>query len=179
MLAKRIAVIGAESTGKTQLCQNLADRLQGIALAEALREFTARCGRPPYRSEQDELFAKQVRDEQNALTLAVGSAIEWVLCDSAPLMTAVYSLYYFDDDRLLEPALEYHSGYAATLLCATDIPWQSDPGQRDGPQVRQAVQDLLQSVILGRLTTPTFEVSGDGEHRSLGAYHFLLALPRA
>ena len=152
MLAKRIAVIGAESTGKTQLCQNLADRLQGIALAEALREFTARCGRPPYRSEQDELFAKQVRDEQNALTLAVGSAIEWVLCDSAPLMTAVYSLYYFDDDRLLEPALEYHSGYAATLLCATDIPWTVRV-INDGA-FEHRIADLLRSVD----TTPSLDI---------------------
>ena len=40
----RIAVIGAECTGKSSLCEALAERLPGLWVPEALREF---CDRRP------------------------------------------------------------------------------------------------------------------------------------
>jgi len=144
---RRIAVLGAECTGKSQLCQALAQILPGLALAEVLREWVSRGGRTPNPDEQWQVFERQQQAEQQALLEAERTGHSWVLCDSAPLMTAVYSLYYFSDDSLLAPALAHHAGYALTLVCADDLPWMPDPGQRDGELVRQAVQAQLHGIV--------------------------------
>jgi len=144
---QRIAVLGAECTGKSQLCQVLAQILPGIALAEVLREWVSCAGRTPNPDEQWQVFERQRQAEQQALVEAERTGQAWVICDSAPLMTAIYSLHYFADDRLLAPALAHHEGYALTLVCADDLPWTPDPGQRDGECVRQAVQARLHEIV--------------------------------
>ena len=42
-----VAVIGAECTGKTSLCQTLSQRLPGIAFTEPLRLWVEEKGTPP------------------------------------------------------------------------------------------------------------------------------------
>jgi len=144
---RRIAVLGAECTGKSQLCQALAQILPGIALAEVLREWVSCAGRTPNPDEQWQVLLRQQQTEHQALVEAKRRGHAWVLCDSAPLMTAIYSLHYFADDRLLAPALTHHEDYAFTLVCADDLPWMPDPGQRDGERVRQAVQAQLNEIV--------------------------------
>ena len=144
---RRIAVLGAECTGKSQLCQAVAIALPGITFTEVLRAWVAVEGRPPNAEEQFQLLARQQEAEEQAVINAQRAGYEWVICDSAPLMTAVYSLYYFGDDRLIETAVAHHAGYAHTILCADDIAWVPDPGQRDGEAVRKAVQAQLIKVL--------------------------------
>jgi nicotinamide riboside kinase len=144
---RRIAVLGAECTGKSQLCQAVAIALPGITFTEVLRAWVAVEGRPPNAEEQFQLLARQQEAEEQAVISAQRAGYEWVICDSAPLMTAVYSLYYFGDDRLIETAVAHHAGYAHTILCGDDIAWVPDPGQRDGEAVRKAVQAQLIKVL--------------------------------
>jgi len=144
---RRIAVLGAECTGKSQLCQAIAPALPGVTFTEVLREWVALEGRPPKAEEQFQLFARQQEAEEQAVINARRAGYGWVICDSAPLMTAVYSLYYFSDDRLIESAVAHHAGYAHTILCADDIAWVPDPGQRDGEAVRKEVQAQLIEVL--------------------------------
>ena len=140
---RRVAVLGAECTGKSQLCQALALSLPGLTFTEVLREWVAVEGRSPNAEEQFELFARQQESEEQAVLDARRAGFEWVICDSAPLMTAVYSLFYFSDGRLIKEAVAHHRGYVHTLVCADDIAWVPDPGQRDGEAVRKGVQTQL------------------------------------
>jgi len=144
---QRIAVLGAECTGKSQLCHALAQILPGLVLAEVLREWVSGAGRTPNPEEQWQVFERQQQAERHAILESERTGHRWVLCDSAPLMTAIYSLHYFADDRLLAPALAHHAGYALTLVCADDLPWMPDPGQRDGECVRLAVQARLHEIV--------------------------------
>jgi len=144
---RRVAVLGAECTGKSQLCQAIALALPGATFPEVLREWVAVVGRPPNAEEQFQLLARQQEVEDQAVINARRAGHRWVICDSAPLMTAVYSLYYFGDDRLIESAVAHHAGYAHTILCADDIAWVPDPGQRDGEAVRKAIQAQLIKVL--------------------------------
>ncbi len=53
-------------------------------------------------------------------------------------MTAVYSILYYGDDSLWEPALAHHrTAYVLTVWCDIDMPWLADPGHRDGPDWRR------------------------------------------
>jgi nicotinamide riboside kinase len=144
-----IALVGAESTGKTSLAQALALRINAVCLPEYLRDFCDRLGRAPKPNEQAQIVAGQLAAERAAMQSAVkanGAAL--VIVDSTPLLTAIYSSEYFADDSLLMVALRHQRSYALTFVADSDIAWVADGMQRDGPLVRERCQrrliDLLQ-----------------------------------
>jgi nicotinamide riboside kinase len=140
---RRVAIIGAECVGKTELARRLAEELPGVWIPEYLREFCDRAGRTPQPHEQAHILAEQRRREDEAVRLAGQRQLGWVLADSAPLVTAAYSELLFADVSLRETAVVHHAGYHATLLLATDLAWVADGIQRDGPAVREAFHALL------------------------------------
>jgi len=170
---RRVAVIGAECTGKTSLCQTLSQRLPAMAFAEPLRLWVEEKGRAPEREEQRLLLGLQQQAEARAAQQAGTLGLPWVVCDSAPLVTAVYSEIYYDDQGLYELALAHHAqSYQATLVCDADLPWEADPGQRDGPALRDTTHRLLlqrlQDHGIGYLV-----VRGQGSQRARLAQDFL------
>ena len=171
--ARRVAVIGAECTGKTTLCQTLSQQLPGVAFAEPLRLWVEEKCAPPGREEQRALLAMQQQAEAKAVQQASTLGLSWVLCDSAPLVTAVYSEIYYDDQGLYALALAHHAqSYEATLVCDADLPWEADPGQRDGP----ALRDTTPALLLQRLQDHGLAyciVRGQGPERARLAQDFL------
>ena len=161
---RRIAIIGAECVGKTELAQRLADILPGLWVPEYLREFCERTRRTPRPKEQAGILAEQRLREEQAMARAKAQRIEWVLADSAPLVTAAYSELLFADVSLHEQAILHHASYHATLLLATDLPWVADGIQRDGPAVRAAFHALLLQ-RLQQAGLPFALVGGIGEQR--------------
>jgi nicotinamide riboside kinase len=160
-----IAVVGAECTGKTRLCSELADRLADatglrcVAVPEYLREWCDQAGRTPQPAEQPHIAAEQARRLAQAC-----SHHDVVLADTTPLMTAVYHWQVFADASLDAPALEWQRSSALTLLTALDLPWQPDGLQRDGPQVREPVDERLRQLLMGA-GLPFQVVAGLGERR--------------
>jgi len=130
----RIALIGAECTGKTVLAEALAQRLSAILLPERLREFCEEHGRTPRADEQAWLVDTQIEREDEALARATDEGIDWVVCDTTPLLTALY-------------AVMHQRGYALTLLSGPELPWVSD-GVRDGPAARNAFHRRLIHTVL-------------------------------
>src|SRR5690606_37324189 len=84
-----------------------------------------------------------------AIELAAAQGAGWVICDTSPLMVALYSVDCFDDDSLVAGAIEWQRGYAATLVCMPDIDWVADGIQRVGPETRARIHrhlvDLLEA----------------------------------
>ncbi|HEX7155775.1 MAG TPA: ATP-binding protein [Burkholderiaceae bacterium] len=172
---RRIAVIGAECVGKTTLCEQLARELRGDWIAEYLREFCAARGRTPAESEQAHILQVQIEREAQAEAAAAARGLGWLLCDSAPIVTATYSVQYFGDRSLLDAAIAHHRRYDATLLLAPDLPWQADGIQRDGAGVRERFHALL----AGRLSAAgisTHLTEGQGAARLASARAVLLRL---
>jgi len=161
----RIAIVGAESTGKTTLAAALAPRLaadSGLRVAwvpELLREWCDDHGRTPRIDEQAAILqAQHHRIEQAAADNDV------VVCDTTALMTAIYSRLLFDDRSLEAPAAALHAGMALTLLMALDLPWVADGHQRDGPHVRAPVDALLRELLAAH-RLPWALVAGSGAAR--------------
>jgi nicotinamide riboside kinase len=161
-----IAIVGAESTGKTTLAAALAERLRAeragrVAwVPEVLREWCAAAGRTPQAHEQGAILRAQ--HERIAEAAATH---DWVVCDTTALMTAVYSTFVFGDDSLQARAAELHRRSAAiTLLTALDLPWVADGLQRDGPQVREPVDTLLRA-LMQRHHIGYSVIGGTGERR--------------
>jgi nicotinamide riboside kinase len=83
--------------------------------------------------------------------VAAACASGLVIGDSAALMIAVYSIAYFDDLTLLEPAVDLARGYDLVVWCDIDLPWEADGIQRDGPEVRAREHQIIGEVVRERL----------------------------
>lgn len=162
--AKVLAIVGAESTGKTALATALVDalRAQGQQVAmvpELLRDFCDAQGRTPRQDEQAHIGQSQT----HAITQAAFGA-DWVIADTTAMMTAVYSEIVFGDTTLYAPALAAHSLVNLTLVTALDLPWVPDGLQRDGPHVRAPVDNLIRQQLLAA-KLPFTVIHGQGEVR--------------
>ena len=160
-----ICLIGAECTGKTTLARRLALELSGRWVPERLRLFCDAMGRTPYRHEQIDILEQQARDETNALEMAEIHQQHFVFCDTAPLLTAVYSDFVFGDASLYPRARELHARYAKTLVLEPDLPWIADGLQRDGAHVQQPIHAKIVQELqnMGR---PIYPVAGSGDTRT-------------
>jgi len=141
----RIALLGAESTGKTQLslalAQALRDRGHAVHLvSEYLRTWCDAQGRTP-RPDEQRLIAQQQADA----VLQHGQGT--VIADTTPMMTAVYSHQLFNDTSLYAMAAAHQQLFDMTLVTGLDLPWVADGLQRDGPQVREPVDALLRAAL--------------------------------
>jgi nicotinamide riboside kinase len=161
-MSLRIAILGAESTGKSTLALALAQALAAPSLStspsgtqpsspawrvavvpETLREWCERERRTPKADEQRGIMAEHHRRiEQAALRHDI------VLCDTTALMTAVYSHTVWADRSLEAEAMALHCSMDATLLTALDLPWVADGLQREGAHVREPVDRVLRELLL-------------------------------
>ena len=172
---KLICIIGAESTGKTTLAAALASHHASAWVPEYLRTFCDLHQRTPTSTEQYHILATQVQLEAAALASAQVHGQAFVFCDTAPLLTAVYSQFVFGDLALFDIARAAHQRYALTLLMEPDIPWVADGLQRDSPQVRPTIHQLL-TQELGGLGVPTVSIRGEGKAREMFALQAIQAL---
>ena len=163
----KIAILGAESTGKTTLAQALVAALDGCHgradwVPETLREWCRQRGRTPHRHEQRAIAMAQ------SSCVATAATVSWLLVDTTPLMTAVYSDLLFHDVSLYPFALAHHACFDLTLLTSLDLPWVPDGLQRDGMQAQRAFDTRLREV-LDQHALPYGVVSGQGAARTAAA----------
>ncbi len=159
-----VALVGAESTGKTVLAQDLQLKLRkdGFSVAlvdETLRTFCDENGRTPRRDEQIELARTQTRRIAEA-----AASHQLVIADTTALMTAAYSEIVFGDTSLYAEAEAAQRECDLTLLTALDLPWIADGLQRDGEHVREPVDQLVRAA-LQRSGVAYSIVAGTGSRR--------------
>ncbi|MES2483765.1 MAG: ATP-binding protein [Pseudomonadota bacterium] len=168
MSALKIAILGAESTGKTTLARALAERLRArssqVALvSEVLREWCAREGRAP-RPEENLAIA---REHERRVDEAAAQA-DIVIADTTALMVAIWGGLLFTDDPLWRFALERQRGYALNLVTGLDLPWVADGLQRQGPPGREPADALVREG-LEKASVAWRVVYGSGEERLCNA----------
>lgn len=162
----QIALLGAESTGKTQMATALtaALRSQGHSvspISETLRLWCDAAGRTPRADEQAAIA--QAHTER----IAQAPDATYLLADTTALMTAVYSDLLFGDTTLYAAALEQQRHFDLTLVMGLDLPWVADP-QRDGPHSRTPVDTALRAALAGG-NVPFQVVYGQGVYRTRNA----------
>jgi nicotinamide riboside kinase len=158
----KIAILGAESTGKSTLCQALAKHFleagnQAFVIDEHLREWCATHMRTPQAHEQ-----AAIAHEQTRRIHAMGGVT--VIADTTALMTAIYSDVLFQDSSLYPQGLEDIRRFHHVLVAATDLPWVADSHFRDSPDGQQAIHLRLQEVLRNHGITYSM-VYGSGEQR--------------
>ena len=171
-----LSIVGGESTGKSTLATALAEELPGLLVPETLRGWMDRHGRVPRADEQRAVMTAHAEAEARALRELgadaenVGAVLSkgppWVISDSGPLMTAVYSILYFDDRSLVAQAVAIARRSELVVWCAADIPWVAEADVRDGPHMRSAAQDIIAD-LLDESGLPYLRVEGAPHDRVL------------
>jgi len=166
-MLKRIAITGPESTGKSQLSQQLADHYGTVWVPEFARDYIDALGRP--------------YEERDILTIALGQlnrerdleqqANQFLFCDTELLVTKIWSdvAYQRCDPWILEN-LTIHT-YDLYLLCNIDTPWENDP-QREHPHMREHLFNLYYNEMQERGWNFRV-VSGLGKERLQNAIKFI------
>lgn len=142
----KIAILGAESTGKSELVIQLENHFQAEgksihSIPEYLRTWCDAENRTPRKEEQLAIATEQARQINKA------SACDVLIADTTALTVAVYSDLLFDDTSLYDMALEHQRRFDATLLMGLDLPWVEDGIQRDGSHMREPVDTALRAAL--------------------------------
>jgi len=128
---KRIAVIGPESTGKSELCRRLAEHFQTEWVPEYARAYLDELERP-YQKKDLTIIAKgQLEAEQEKAKISN----HYLFCDTNLIVIKIWSDHrYGTTDPWIEDQLAERK-YDFYLLNNIDLPWDADP-QREHPTLR-------------------------------------------
>lgn len=124
-------------------------------------------------NEQQALLHEQAAREDD---VAAECTHTWLIADPAPLMTAIYSLEYFDDGSLVSLGIAHARNYDLLVWCGTDIPWTPDPGQRDGGDRRSSTDATIARVVRAELTAAGIDVvhvTGSVQERVAAVWEWL------
>lgn len=144
----KIALLGAESTGKSTLAEAMASHLRAAghparAVPEVLRAWCLREGREPRPEEQFAIAREQEQCVEEACTQA-----GIVVADTSALMVAIYAARLHDNDPLYRYAVQRQRAYDITLVMGLDLPWVPDGLHRASVQVRDAVDACLRAELV-------------------------------
>jgi nicotinamide riboside kinase len=161
-----VAIVGAESTGKSTLALALAQRIARetgqtcTTVDEHLRAWCEHNSRTPRIDEQ-----RGIAQAQQDRIEAAAASHDVVIADTTALMTAVYSRFVFGDRSLDAWAAAEHARSAQhTLVTALDLPWVADGLQREGEHVRGPIDTSLRELLAAHGIGWSL-VSGSGDAR--------------
>jgi HTH-type transcriptional regulator, transcriptional repressor of NAD biosynthesis genes len=142
--AKRICIVGAESTGKTTLARMLADRYRTVWVREYGREYSERKlaegSGHDWRSEEFTLIARAQCERENE---AARLANKVLICDTDAFATGVWHRRYMDDrSPEVEAVAAGHRRPDLYLLTDVDVPFVQD-GTRDGESIREWMHEIF------------------------------------
>ena len=160
MTVRRVAILGAESTGKSTLAAALAAHYATLWVPEYLREFVDTMGRVPQEADQYPIARTQMEHEE----AAAAGARRFLFCDTTPMMTALYSRWYWNRVDAQLARIEARHDYACTFVTAPDSPWEADGLMRESDAVRQAIHAQVLQMLDARRIAYTL-VTGTLEQR--------------
>ena len=156
---KKVAVIGPECTGKSELSASLAAHYQTAWIPEYARGYLDNLTRP--------------YEEHDLLTIAHGqlrledswayNANKLMICDTNLYVIKVWSEFKFrkcDPEILKNIASRKYDLYLLTYI---DIPWEEDV-QREHPNKREQLYDIYLREMRSQ-PVPFVEIRGDRESR--------------
>ena len=139
---KRVAIIGPESTGKSELSAQLAREFETEWVPEYARFYIDRLSRPYEESDLLEIAKGQLAWEDDKAAYANGL----LFCDTNLIVVKVWSDHkYGRTHPWIQEQLETRN-YDHYILSAIDLPWRPDP-QREHPKMRQHFFDIYKHYL--------------------------------
>lgn len=139
---RRIAIVGPECTGKTELARFLANHYSSVWVPEFARDYLEQLGRTYHKADLTTIAQGQV-DIENQLA---SHANRFLFCDTNLIVIKIWSEFKYGscDPQII--SLMHQQQYDLHLLTDVDLPWQDDP-LREHPHKRQELFDLYKSEL--------------------------------
>ena len=131
-MIKKIAITGPESTGKSTLCELLANYYKTLWVPEYSREYLARTDGKYEASDVLNIAQGQISKEKELSA----NANKYLFCDTELINTKIWCQHKFNHcpEWISENILQ--NKYELFMVCNIDIPWVEDP-LRENPDNRE------------------------------------------
>jgi NadR type nicotinamide-nucleotide adenylyltransferase len=149
--AKRICLVGAESTGKTTLAEALAEHYQTIWVAEYGREYSERkLAEEEGYTWCSEEFAHIARIQCEREEAAARRANKVLICDTDAFATSIWHRRYLGQrSPEVEAIAAQHRRPDLYLLTDVDAPFVQD-GTRDGEAIRAWMHETFVAELMAQ-----------------------------
>lgn len=166
--ARRICLVGSESSGTTTLTKALAEHYRTNWVAEYGRDYTVQQQKRLDREGWQTADFVKIAKQQNKLEDAAATRANKILfCDTDSFATSIWHERYMGKRACEVEALAAGRPYGLYILTDTGIPWEDD-GTRDGEKYRQWMQARFEEKLRfwGK---PYIVVTGSREERLAAA----------
>ena len=155
----KVAIIGPESTGKTELAKTLADEYNGAWVPEYARGYLNSLDRDYHQSDLLKIASGQVELEHK---MALKNP-KVMFSDTDLHVIKVWSEHKYGncDERILRQITFQH--YHLYILTYHDIPYEEDP-LRENPEQRDYFFDIYHQLLSSK-ELPFIVVKGDRSQR--------------
>lgn len=171
-MLKKIVIIGPESTGKSTLCEQLAQHYDSTWCPEFAREYLLTNGTNYSYDDLLTIAKGQLALEEEYITMMNLSASRLTIHDSRLLfidtdmyVMKVWCEFVFEKCHrfILDQIVERK--YDLYLLCNTDLPWTKDE-LREYPDLktRDRLYHIYKDIMINQ-SVPWAEISGNNDER--------------
>ncbi|MFT3748848.1 MAG: AAA family ATPase [Agriterribacter sp.] len=168
---KKIVIIGPESTGKSSLCDKLAEHYDTIWCREYAREYLLQHGTDYSYDDLLTIAKGQLRLEDiatgniSSMKEEDGNASSLLFIDTNMYVMKVWCEFVFNNchEWIIEQIIRRK--YDLYLLCNTDLPWVKDE-LREYPdlETRERLYNIYKDIMINQEVS-WVDISGDYEER--------------
>lgn len=172
--AKRVCVLGAESTGTTTLTKALADHFQTAWVSEYGREYSEvklAKNDPDWRTEEFLMIAEEQTRREDASARLANRVL---ICDTNALATMIWHRRYMGSHSPAVEAVVRRGSCDLYLLTGDEIPFVQD-GLRDGEHIRREMHRWFEETLATQ-AVPWHRVRGLHKDRLREAAHLIGSL---
>lgn len=166
----KIAIVGPESTGKSELAQALANHFNEPWVPEYAREYLHHFKGKYTLNDIENIAAKQLILENEKLQ----SATRFLFCDTSLLVTKIWASFVFNKVPNSITNAYQPNDYCLHLLCDIDLEWQYDP-LREHPTQRVELFNLYKQELISSKANYCI-ISGSGNTRNNNAINAINAI---
>ena len=153
----KIVVTGPESTGKSSLCQELANHFKTIWIPEFAREYLEDLGRPYEEADLTEIALGQKHNEDQVDKNGI------YFVDTSFEVLKIWSEWKYQRCSDAINALFEENQVDLYLLLYPDLPWQHEP-LRENPDDRLQLFEIYRN-LLSSNNLPFEIIKGSGSER--------------
>lgn len=163
-------VIGPESTGKSTLCEVLAEFYKTQWVPEFARKYLTELGRP-YNYEDLLIIAKGQLEQEDRISATVKSPL--IFIDTDMYVMKVWCEFVFGKCHsfILEEIVKRKND--AYLLCNNDLPWIADElREYPEPESRERLYHMYRDLMINQ-AVPWTDIQGSYQERFNRAISFI------
>lgn len=164
----KIAVVGAESTGKSELCQTLAKHYNTIWVPEYAREYFNNSDIYNYTLQDLVIIAKKQIELEEDL---IKKSNRFLFCDTTLITLKIWAELEFKQTPDLITENLNKIKYNHYFLMANEVPWVQD-AQRQNKFSRNMIFDMNKAE-LEKLKAPYSVINGLNEERPNNAIELI------